>query len=60
MKKDKIICNCFDISQAKIEEAIDAGAKTVDEITDATYAGGGCKRCRRLIQEILDKRLKGK
>ena len=57
MKKDKIICNCFDISQGKIEAAIDAGAKTVDEITDATYAGGGCKRCKELLQEVLDKKL---
>lgn len=57
MSKDKIICNCFDISQGKIEEAFDAGAKTVDEITNATYAGGGCKRCRALIQEVLDKKL---
>ena len=57
MKKDKIICNCFDVTQGKIEEAIDAGAKTADEITDVTYAGGGCRRCRKLIQEILDKRL---
>ncbi len=58
MSKDKIICNCFDVSQGKIEESIDAGAKTVDEITDATYAGGGCRRCRDLIQEVLDRKLK--
>jgi len=57
VKEDKIICNCFDVSLKKIEDAISAGSKTVDAITDLTYAGGGCKRCRDLIKEVLEKRL---
>lgn len=52
---DKIICNCFSISEKVIREAIEhQGAKTVEDITSLTYAGGACGRCRGNIQAIID------
>ncbi len=51
---DKIICNCFGVTEKSIREAIEQGAKTVKEITDLTYAGGACGRCRENIQNIID------
>lgn len=55
VSKDKIICNCFSISEKVIREAIEHnGAKTVDDITSLTYAGGACGRCKGNIQAIID------
>ena len=53
--KDKIICNCFSITEKTIKEAIEhQGAKTVDDIKELTYAGGACGRCRGNIQAIIN------
>ncbi len=58
-----LICTCFGVSEETIESAIlEPGAiptasLTVEEITRATGAGGGCGSCRMLIQEMLDARL---
>ena len=50
----KIICNCFSVTEEAIKEAIEHGAKTVKEVTEATYAGGACGRCKENIQHIID------
>ena len=52
--KNQIVCNCFNVSENEIIEAIKSGAKTLEEIQEKTYAGGGCSRCRGNIQKILD------
>ncbi len=51
----KIICNCFGVSEAEIINAIKNGAKTLDEIKEINYAGGGCARCVPNIKMLLDK-----
>lgn len=51
---DKIICNCFSVTENTIKEAVEHGAKTVKEITDLTYAGGACGRCKDNIQRIIN------
>ncbi len=53
--KDKIICNCFSVTEKQIKEAIEKnGAKTVDDIKELTYAGGACGRCKGNIQAIIN------
>jgi len=55
VNKDKIICNCFSVTEHSIKEAIEHnGAKTVEDITALTYAGGACGRCRGNIQAIIN------
>ena len=50
-----LICTCFGVTEATIEAKIAARhLETVDEVTAATRAGGGCGSCRMLIQEMLD------
>jgi len=52
---EKIICNCFSVTEKDIKEAIEhKGAKTVEDITSLTYAGGACGRCRGNIQAIIN------
>jgi len=50
-----LICTCFGISEETIEKSIaENSLETVEEITDACNAGGGCGSCQPLIQEIID------
>jgi NAD(P)H-nitrite reductase large subunit len=59
-KKNEIICRCNNVSRKEIEGAIKNGAKTLNEIFDATTAGvGPCGgTCRRKIGPFLDNYIK--
>lgn len=57
---DKItkICPCKAISRAKVKEAINNGAHTIEEVSKATGAcTGRCKgrNCTPKIQDLIDK-----
>ena len=55
-----LICSCFGVDEATIEESIrTSGLRTVNEVTSATRAGGGCGSCLLLISEILDSETTG-
>jgi NifU-like protein len=50
-----LICSCFGISEDTIVTFIEtSGADSVEDVTAATRAGGGCGSCRMLIQEMID------
>lgn len=52
---DEIICECFCITEAEIQQTICANElETVEDVTDACNAGGGCGSCQFVIQDILD------
>ena len=54
-EEEKIICECFGVTQKEIERAIrENRLSTVEEVTNYTKAGGGCGNCHPLIQEIID------
>jgi glycerol-3-phosphate dehydrogenase len=60
-KYGNIVCRCNKISLAEIEWAIDAGAKTLDDVKFMTTAGfGRCQGgfCTSRIMEALSKKLK--
>jgi bacterioferritin-associated ferredoxin len=42
------------VTQSRIRAAINAGARTVDEVTAACGAGGDCGSCRDEIQSMLE------
>ena len=54
MDYDKIVCNCMGVTNGMIKEAVDAGAKTVAEVQDATGAGTVCGACLGDIQHLVD------
>jgi len=59
--EDNIICNCMDVSEHEIVDAIkNKEAIDVQDIMDTTGAGTGCGSCVDDIQEILDRELKKK
>jgi len=50
-----LICTCFGVSEETIENLIEKELfSTVEDVTDACRAGGGCGSCQPLIQEIID------
>lgn len=53
-KEGVVICNCFNVTDREIEQAIELnGLKTVEEVTNYTKAGGGCGGCIPDIEKIL-------
>ena len=42
MKDEDIICTCMSVSVKDIRQAIDEGARTVQEVQDKTGAGTVC------------------
>ncbi|MGI8468733.1 MAG: iron-sulfur cluster assembly scaffold protein [Pyrinomonadaceae bacterium] len=52
-----LICTCFGVSEETIENLVKENSlQTVEEVTEACNAGGGCGACQPLIQEIIDSR----
>ena len=58
-EKKIVICRCEDVLQSEIEEAIDAGCTTLDEIKKQLRCGmGPCqgRTCGRLISQLICQR----
>jgi NifU-like protein len=55
MGEEALICTCFGVSERSIERAIAARSlRTVQQVTRACNAGGGCGSCHPLIEDILE------
>ncbi|MBN1473748.1 MAG: Fe-S cluster assembly protein NifU [Syntrophaceae bacterium] len=53
---EKIICECFGVTDKEIEKAIrENNLTSVEEVTNYTKAGGGCGGCHEDIQAIIEK-----
>lgn len=54
-RKKQIVCECFGVTADEIERVVrDNGLKRIEDVTNYTKAGGGCRQCHSRIQEILD------
>ena len=53
--EDRVVCSCLDVTYNTIKEAIENGAKTLDDIKDETEAGTICGMCE---DEIIKSALK--
>lgn len=52
---EALICTCFGVSEKAIEHVIQERAlHTIEQVTRACHAGGGCRSCHPLIEDILD------
>lgn len=52
---EALICTCFGVSELSIENAIRMRSlRTIEQVTRACNAGGGCRSCHPLIEDILD------
>ena len=52
---EALICTCFCVSERTIEREIKENAlRTIAQVTAACSAGGGCRSCYPLIEDILE------
>ncbi len=52
---EALICTCFCVSERTIEREIQQNRlRTISDVTNACNAGGGCRSCYPLIEEILE------
>jgi NifU-like protein len=52
---EALICTCFCVSERTIEREIQTHQlKTIADVTRACSAGGGCRSCYPLIEDILE------
>lgn len=50
-----LVCHCFEVPEERIRRAIlEGGLRSVEEVTEATGAGGGCGSCWDEIRKILE------
>lgn len=54
MDLDKIVCNCYSVTNGMIKEAVEAGATTLEQVMDATNAGTVCGACVEDIQHLIE------
>ena len=54
MKRDEIVCNCMGVTAGEIQDAIEGGASTVEEVQEATGAGAVCGGCLEEIQKMVE------
>lgn len=53
-KKEKVICQCFNVTEESIKSAIkENNLHTLEEVTSYTKAGGACGKCKDKIEAIL-------
>ena len=49
-----IVCHCRVVSDRQIAAAVQAGAREIDEVTQACQAGAECFGCHDRICEIVE------
>jgi bacterioferritin-associated ferredoxin len=48
-----IICHCEVVTDREVDDAIDAGARTIAQICALTRAGRGCGSCVFTVKRLL-------
>lgn len=54
MNLDEIVCNCMSVTKGMIKEAVEAGAKTLEEVQEATGAGAVCGACLDDVKQLVE------
>ena len=59
MKREKIACNCKNITYGMIEDAVKNGASSYEEVEKLLKFGTGCGKCKEFIhyfvRDLLEK-----
>ena len=54
MNLDKVVCNCLNVTNGMIKDAIDNGANTLEEVQSVTGAGTVCGSCLENVQRLVE------
>lgn len=58
MNLDKVVCNCLNVTNGMIKDAVDSGASTLEEVQHSTSAGTICGACVENVQNLIDQFVK--
>lgn len=50
------VCICHAVTDVEVEDAVDAGARSLDEVSARTAAGRSCAMCHDSIEDIVESR----
>lgn len=53
MKRDDIVCACTGVTVGMIQDVIEAGANSLDEVQEATEAGTVCGSCIEELEHVV-------
>jgi len=56
--EDYLVCTCLGVMYSEIEEAIDSGKKSFEDLQDELMIGTGCSSCVCEVQQILKQKNK--
>ena len=54
------VCVCHAVADVKVREAIEAGARTREDVTLACGAGGDCGACHGHIEDMIEEHLESR
>lgn len=54
MDLEKVVCNCFGVTNGMIKEAVDSGASTMEEVQAIVDVGTACGVCIDDVQRVID------
>lgn len=54
MNLDKVVCNCMNITNGMIKDAVAAGAKTLEDVQEQTGASTVCGACLDDVERLVD------
>ncbi|MBT7736748.1 hypothetical protein HN709_03590 [Candidatus Peregrinibacteria bacterium] len=55
---ETVICSCRHVTDSDIEDLIQNGKTSYDEISSITGAGTGCGSCKNNVKEFIEKKVK--
>lgn len=53
MDPDQVVCNCMNVTVGMIKDAVDEGARTLEDIQAATHADTVCNGCEDDVISVL-------
>ena len=57
MDNDKVVCGCISVTVQDLKDAIANGAKSFEEVQEATKVGTGCGQCVDSVKALVDELL---
>ncbi len=54
MNLEKVVCNCFGVTNGMIKDAVDSGASTLEEVQATVDVGTACGVCIDDVQRVID------
>lgn len=54
MNRDKVVCNCLGVTNGMIQDAVNDGANTLEEVQEISGAGTVCGVCLEDLENLVN------